>query len=99
MVVWNTLSTFLFLSQSFGSFGASINSGQISASNSVSSSSQLGAGHQGGGHPGTASGTVDLFVRHLHESVDDRALFAAFEPFDGLLNARVHTDDDGFSKG
>ena len=42
---------------------------------------------------------MDLFVRHLHESVDDRVLFAAFEPYDDLLNARVQTDDDGYSKG
>jgi len=87
----NSAQCDLLHDKSFGSLGAT--------TSSASPAPPVNLAHSASSVTSAPSATVDLFVRHLHESVDDRALFGAFEPFDDLVNARVQTDDDGYSKG
>jgi hypothetical protein len=49
--------------------------------------------------PEKSSGTVDLFVRHLDESIDNDVLYEEFEPFGKVLSTRVLMNDEGQSKG
>jgi len=81
--------------KSFGTFGAPAATGASTATPTLPSVHHSPTSASAS----STSATVDLFVRHLHESVDDRVLFGAFEQCEDLVNARVQTDDDGYSKG
>jgi len=93
----NSAQCDLLHDKSFGSFGTTTST--VSPAAPVNLSYSASSVTSAPSAPSAPAATVDLFVRHLHESVDDRALFGAFEPFDDLVNARVQTDDDGYSKG